>query len=226
MIRTTTAFLLGAATAVALVRADNRFETLAPEPEETAAQIAALPLSLAGAVDKAEAEVGGHARSADLVLEGASATYTVDVFGAEGSARVTLDGRTGEVTGREELRRLPGLPVEGDPYVSETGLVFYDIVEGDGDEVPSQSAMVRFHVNGYLTDGTLFDSTYADGNARMFPLERTFPGFREGVGTMKAGGKRKLILPFQLAYGEHGKPPTVPHRAMIVYDVELLEVLP
>lgn len=227
MIRTTTAFLLGAASfAVLGATQKTRYESLAPETHETAAQIAALPVSLTAAIATAEKAIDGRARSAELALDTDPPRIEVDVFGAKAAARVAIDAETGEILGREPLHRLPGLQPAGEPYVSETGLTFYDIVEGDGDEVESQGAMVRFQVNGFLSDGTLFDSSYEDGKHRMLPLERTVPGFREGVSTMKVGGKRKLILPYKLAYGEHGNPPVVPHRAVVIYDVELLEVLP
>lgn len=226
MIRTTTAFLLGAAS-VALVSAPEatRFERLAAETPETAKEIEQLPVSLVKAVQIAQEAVEGHASSAKLTFIDEKPRYTVDVYGAKASARVVVDGTSGKVAEREPLYRIPGTQVEGEPTVTESGLMFWDIKVGEGTEVPSPNAMVRYHVNGYLTDGTLFDSTYL-GQPRMYPLDRVFAGFREGVSSMNAGGKRKLIMPYNLAFGEHGNPPVVPHRAMIIYDVELLEVVP
>jgi len=232
MIRTTTAFLLGAASVAALVpfrpvagAPATDYEALPPESSVIAARIAASPLSLADAVAKAQAAVDGHARSATLRFEDEATRIDVEVFGEKASERVTVDGSTGEIVARETLRRIPGEPVSGEPTVTESGLQYYDLVEGDGDQA-TPDAMARFEVNGYLADGTLFDSSHAAGQSRLLPLDRTPAGFREGVGSMRIGGKRKLLIPYKLAYGEHGDPPRIPHRALIIYDVELLEILP
>jgi peptidylprolyl isomerase len=88
------------------------------------------------------------------------------------------------------------------------------------------------HYTGWLTDGTKFDSsrdTTREGKPRT-PLafeqgRRTvISGWDAGFEGMRVGGKRRLIIPYQLAYGEKGRPPVIPPKATLVFDVELMDV--
>ena len=89
--------------------------------------------------------------------------------------------------------------------ITDTGLKYEDLVEGEG-AVAQANQTVSVHYTGWLTDGTKFDSSLDRNDPFSFPLGggRVIRGWDEGVQGMKVGGKRKLTIPPQLAYGSTG----------------------
>ncbi len=108
---------------------------------------------------------------------------------------------------------------------TDSGLMHATLREGDGPTPPSSSSNVKVHYKGTLTNGKQFDSSYDRNAPATFPLNRVIPGWTEGVGSMKVGEKRRLIIPSDLGYGDRGAPPDIPGKATLVFDVELLEIL-
>ena len=80
------------------------------------------------------------------------------------------------------------------------------------------------HYTGYLTDGTKFDSSLDRGEPISIPYggHSVIPGWDTGFDGMHVGGKRRLFIPFQLAYGANGRPPQIPAKAELIFDVELV----
>jgi peptidylprolyl isomerase len=114
---------------------------------------------------------------------------------------------------------------EADYITTDSGLMYYDIVEGDGG-MPSAGATVIVHYTGWLEDGTKFDSSLDRGEPFAFVLGQggVIPGWDEGVATMQVGGKRQLRIPAELGYGEAGSGGTIPPNATLIFDVELLAI--
>jgi FKBP-type peptidyl-prolyl cis-trans isomerase len=103
---------------------------------------------------------------------------------------------------------------------TDSGLKFEDIQCGDGEEA-GRGDTVSVKYRGTLEDGKEFDSG-------TYPFQigsgMVIPGWEEGIAGMKVGGQRKLIIPPDLAYGAQGSPPVIPPNAILIFDVELLEI--
>jgi FKBP-type peptidyl-prolyl cis-trans isomerase FkpA/FKBP-type peptidyl-prolyl cis-trans isomerase FklB len=104
-----------------------------------------------------------------------------------------------------------------------TGLQYEVITEGKGAK-PKATDVVKVNYKGTLIDGTEFDSSYKRGQPATFPLMSVIPCWTEGLQKMKVGGKAKLVCPSKIAYGDNGRPPTIPGGATLVFEVELLGV--
>lgn len=106
-----------------------------------------------------------------------------------------------------------------------SGLQYADLVVGTG-ATPKQGQLAVVHYTGWLTNGTKFDSSLDRGQPFTFPLgqKRVIAGWDEGVATMQVGGKRRLTIPPNLAYGERGAGGVIPPNATLVFDVELLDI--
>jgi peptidylprolyl isomerase len=133
------------------------------------------------------------------------------------------------------FRKAPPLPapipaISGERKEIEVELEYVDFVKGTGPMVEPRKCIYT-HYTGWTTDGKKFDSsrdTMPNGRPRdVFSfnqgMRRVIMGWDMGYEGMRVGGKRRLIIPYQLAYGEAGRSP-IPPRATLVFDVELLGV--
>lgn len=107
---------------------------------------------------------------------------------------------------------------------TESGLAYKILSEGNG-EFPKETDEVKVHYHGTLTDGTVFDSSKERGEPVTFPLNRVIKGWTEGVQKIKEGGKIKLVIPPDLAYGDQGAPPKIAGGSTLVFEVELLSIV-
>ncbi len=113
---------------------------------------------------------------------------------------------------------------ESDYTTTDSGLKYIDLVEGDG-ESPEAGQTVVVHYTGWLEDGSIFDSSVDRGQPFDFVLGQgmVIPGWDEGVADMRVGGKRQLVIPPELAYGDSGGGP-IPPGSTLIFEVELLEI--
>jgi FKBP-type peptidyl-prolyl cis-trans isomerase FkpA len=83
---------------------------------------------------------------------------------------------------------------------------------------------VKVNYRGTLVNGTEFDSSYKRNEPAQFPLNGVIRCWTEGVQKMKVGGKAMLVCPSDIAYGDDGRPPVIPGKATLVFEIELLEI--
>lgn len=113
------------------------------------------------------------------------------------------------------------------PITSPSGLRYVDLVNGSG-ATPQRGQTVVVNYTGTLVDGTKFDSSFDRNRPFEFQLGagRVISGWEEGISTMQVGSRRQLIIPPNLAYGSQGIPGVIPPNATLIFDVELLRVIP
>ncbi|HYF29388.1 MAG TPA: FKBP-type peptidyl-prolyl cis-trans isomerase [Candidatus Paceibacterota bacterium] len=106
-----------------------------------------------------------------------------------------------------------------------TELAMRDVVVGTGAEAAA-GKQVTVNYIGMLPDGTVFDASDRHGRPFTFTLGagEVIPGWDQGVAGMKVGGKRQLVIPPALAYGERGAGGVIPPNATLLFEVELVEV--
>lgn len=114
------------------------------------------------------------------------------------------------------------IPDDKDPVTTASGLRYSVLTPGQPGKSPKLGDKVKVHYTGWLTDGTVFDSSRQRGEPAEFVLGAVIEGWNEALQLMTPGARYKLTLPSALAYGDAGRPPTIPQKATLVFDVELI----
>lgn len=199
------------------------YTTIPPSPDVVEKQLGEAKLTLAQAIEAAVKEAGGRAGFAEMKFEGGKAIAEVRVYAGGKAWSCSVDAATGTVT-KSEHSTWPGDPVTGEWITTASGLRYTELRPGTGAKPGGPQTQVKVHYSGWLLDGTSFDSSVTRNQPATFFLNQVIAGWTEGVGGMQVGGKRKLCIPFALAYGASGRPPQIPPKATLVFDVELLEI--
>jgi peptidylprolyl isomerase len=172
---------------------------------------------LTGCEPKPEETPGGASTTGSVQNAATDAT-------APSSAGVAAPSETATTQGPGDAKAAG----EGKEVTTASGLKYVDLKVGTGAS-PAVGQMVRVHYTGTLENGKKFDSSHdhPGGEPFEFPIGtgKVIKGWDEGVMTMKVGGRRKLTVPADLAYGENSPDPSViPNNATLIFDVELLDV--
>lgn len=135
----------------------------------------------------------------------------------------------------EKAEKGKAAKVEGEKYLAEnakkegvvtlkSGLQYKVMKEGSGKK-PKATDKVKCHYEGFLIDGTVFDSSVQRGEPAVFPLNQVIAGWTEGLQLMREGAKYRFFIPYLLGYGEGGAGASIPPYAALIFDVELIEVM-
>ncbi|MCY4170168.1 MAG: FKBP-type peptidyl-prolyl cis-trans isomerase [Bacteroidetes bacterium] len=123
-----------------------------------------------------------------------------------------------------EDQLIPRLVSEADYFDLGNGLKFHDFKVGTGDAA-LDGDLLSVHYSGWLTNNTLFDSSYPRNQPIQFRLGtgRVIQGWDRGLVGMKVGGERQLVIPPELAYGDQGSGP-IPPGSTLIFEVQLVSI--
>jgi len=128
-----------------------------------------------------------------------------------------------ELAGLQQQVPVDVAAAPADAKKTKSGLAYKVLHTGAGKSNPKKTSEVTVHYTGFTTDGQMFDSSRAKGEAATFPLDKVIPGWTEGVQLMKQGDIYRFWIPQNLAYGDKGGQNGIP-AGMLVFDVELMGI--
>lgn len=191
--------------------------------DATSGEVRMARIGAGDAAKAATTKVPGRVSMLTCDPMGEPPTWRVTVYAAGKAHQILVNAIDGSVISDEVSSRFPGEVAEGPLQGEPGGLQWIVLQPGTGESPKGPDSMVKVNYSGYLVDGRLFDSSLKTGKPVEFRLNRVIKGWTQGVQAMKVGEKRKLVIPYAMAYGEQGRPPTIPPKATLVFDVELLD---
>lgn len=175
--------------------------------------------------------IKGWDEGISLLNEGSKATLIVPPhLGYGATARGPIPGNSTLIFDVELVKVTPKIPIvqfdtKGkDTITTASGLKYIIVKQGDG-RIPFNGSNITVHYSGYLMDGNMFDSSVERGQPLTFKLGigQVIKGWDEAFSILKTGTKARLIIPFNLAYGERGFGKLIPPKSNLIFDVELIE---
>jgi len=133
--------------------------------------------------------------------------------------------KTGQLNAQAGTAFLADNAKKSGVITTKSGLQYQVLKEGNGQK-PKATSRVKVNYEGRLLDGTVFDSSIARNHPVEFQLSQVITGWTEGLQTMKEGGKTRFFIPANLAYGEVGAGDSIGPNSTLIFDIELLQVLP
>jgi peptidylprolyl isomerase len=150
--------------------------------------------------------------------------FSISLFATAQTAQQPKPRTT--TTAKSTQPALPqNIPAVSAPMKVQYVMRYQDVKIGDG-ELAQPDWVYSVHYTGWLaSDGTKFDSSLDRGQPIQFQqgVKRVITGWDQGFEGMRVGGKRRLFIPYQLAYGERGRLPVIPPKADLIFDVELVD---
>ena len=139
--------------------------------------------------------------------------------------RKQLEAQQNQSNPEEKTVKLEGTKLEGfTPVEKVTELQIIDTKVGTGAEVPAGATVTAHYTGALAKDGTIFQSSHDTGDPIPFSLNGVIKGWTEGVPGMKEGGKRRLIIPAEKAYGAQSPSANIPPNSDLVFDIELVKL--
>jgi FKBP-type peptidyl-prolyl cis-trans isomerase len=136
----------------------------------------------------------------------------------------------------EKMKEVNAMKAEGKKFLAEnkkrSGVVElpsglqYEIIKAGNGPIPKATDTIVAHYAGSLLDGKEFQSSYKIGEPIRYPANRLVKGWTEALIRMPAGSKWKLYIPSELGYGDYGQGQDIPGGATLIFEMELLEVIP
>ena len=160
----------------------------------------------------------------ELKIKSAEAQQIVQAFFAEQEQKINKQRQEAGKMAKEAGEKYLAENAKKDGIITlPSGLQYQVLKEGNGKK-PSAKDSVKCHYEGFLIDGTVFDSSVQRGEPAVFGLQQVIAGWTEGLQLMKEGGKNRFFIPYNLAYGEAGAAGAIPPYAALIFDVELHKV--
>jgi FKBP-type peptidyl-prolyl cis-trans isomerase len=159
----------------------------------------------------------------DMLLSAEEAMQVVQEFSQQIQSRQAQENETAMVENLQKSKEfLEQNATQPGVITTESGLQYIVETEGDGPS-PAKDDQVKVNYQGTLLDGTEFDSSYKRGQPAVFGVSNLIRGWSEALQLMKVGGKYKLFIPPDLAYGAQGNA-TIPPNSTLIFEVELLGI--